>query len=405
MLYFHPREESMHDPNYYEDILRQVLSQPRGSIGFLIGAGCSASVHVKNADGADTPLVPEIDTLTSELENEMPRELKVVFTSVRDALFRKTGTNPNIENILSRIRTQKEISDDEEETTQLKGLDSFICEYIHTRMNQVLPDNSTPFHSLSHWIKSRNTSPPIELFTTNYDLLIEQAMEETCTAYFDGFIGSKQAFFDLDAVELSGIPESWARLWKLHGSVNWCVTKGRIVRTSPQDALQSLAIYPSHMKYDESRKLPFTAILDRFAAFMRKSPCDLIVLGYSFRDAHVNSLIVDGLERNGNAHVFALQYGNIENYTCGQEIALQHANMMLVARDAAIEGRGKTTWPEKQQEAGVDSNDEQHPEDAQDKASQGDSFILGDFQEFGTFLDNITGIRNVRLGLEKLNTP
>ncbi len=35
---------------------------------------------------------------------------------------------------------------------------------------------------------------PIELFTTNYDLLLEEALEDEEIPYFDGFVGSKKSF-------------------------------------------------------------------------------------------------------------------------------------------------------------------------------------------------------------------
>ena len=39
--------------------------------------------------------------------------------------------------------------------------------------------------------------------------------------HFDGFVGSREPFFDIASIEQDEIPRRWARLWKLHGSINW----------------------------------------------------------------------------------------------------------------------------------------------------------------------------------------
>lgn len=52
--------------------------------------------------------------------------------------------------------------------------------------------------------------------------LMEQSLEEMEIPYFDGFVGANNPFFDLRALEDNLIPKHWSRLWKIHGSINWC---------------------------------------------------------------------------------------------------------------------------------------------------------------------------------------
>ena len=88
--------------------------------------------------------------------------------------------------------------------------------------------------------------------------------------YFDGFIGARKAFFDLGAVEDEDLlPPRWTRLWKIHGSLNWRLeNETDVVRTDEKTDKQSYLIYPSHLKYDQSRKMPYLAMLDRLKAFL-----------------------------------------------------------------------------------------------------------------------------------------
>lgn len=50
-------------------------------------------------------------------------------------------------------------------------------------------------------------------------------------------------------------------------------------------------IYPSHLKYEESRKMPYLALIDQLNRFIRKKSSLLILSGYSFNDGHLNDAI------------------------------------------------------------------------------------------------------------------
>ena len=63
-----------------------------------------------------------------------------------------------------------------------------------------------------------------EIYTTNYDMLFEMALEANYTPYFDGFTGSYEPFFSPESIETFPREEDftsrWIRLWKIHGSLN-----------------------------------------------------------------------------------------------------------------------------------------------------------------------------------------
>ena len=76
-------------------------------------------------------------------------------------------------------------------------------------------------------------------------------------------------------------------------------------------------IYPTHLKYDESRRLPYLAMLDRLKAFFTNGQAVLITCGYSFSDQHLNETILQGLSGNPTANCFGLIYGNKEDASEG----------------------------------------------------------------------------------------
>jgi hypothetical protein len=309
------------------------------------------------------------------------------------------GNSGNIEIILSRIRVFASVAGTGDvrglTAAELKELDARVCEVISKEVTRTLPTKDSPYHNLAIWSRSIRRERPVHLFTTNYDLLMEQALEECSAPYFDGFIGARTAFFDLGAVEDEGLlPPRWTRLWKIHGSLNWRLeNETDVVRTDQKTDKQSYLIYPSHLKYDQSRKMPYLAMLDRLKAFLLSPSSLLFICGYSFADEHINDVICRSLEANPTAHVFAFVYGDLdtEGYKLAHQCALAIPNLSLLGFDKAIIGRTLGDWSES---SGDSSNGLALPPGL--LVEDGDKVIvrLGDFAALGALLRGLAGPRD-----------
>jgi hypothetical protein len=142
------------------------------------------------------------------------------------------------------------------------------------------------------------------------------------------------------AIEEDALPARWARLWKLHGSINWCRSdNGGVMRRDTAKGIDRRLIHPSHLKYDESRRMPYLALFDRLRTFLRSSNAVLITCGYSFRDQHLNEVFREGLERNAGAAIFGLLHGNLDRSEKALDIAEREGNLLLLAPDGAVVGR------------------------------------------------------------------
>jgi len=247
----------------------------------------------------------------------------------------------------------------------------------------------------------------VELFTTNYDLLLEQALEDLEVPYFDGFVGSRRSFFDLRAVEDSLIPVHWSRLWKIHGSINWHQeTKAdeRIVyrSSSPEQGVSHL-IYPSHLKYEESRKMPYLALIDQLNRFIRRKSSFLVLNGYSFNDGHLNDTIINALKSNPTGMVLALQFGSFEKnntegggerYPHAYRLARRQHNLNVWTHDKAIIGTNLGDW---KRESSADDDDKDLIKFVHSIHLEGEAGAtvpnvrLGDFAEFTYFLKKFIG--------------
>lgn len=200
----------LHDPIRQLGYLRQSLSQPRRPIGLFLSAGCPLSIRTQ-VNGENEPLIPDIAGLTRVIHNEFNNcKYKKLFQSIIEHFVVDQRPEPNIEDILSHVRSLYQVAGKGKvrglTADELSSLDDEISQKIVEIVDKSLPNNDTPYHKLSMWIGAIPRTEPVEIFTTNFDLLMEQALEESRVPYFDGFIGSKNTFFDSYSIEEDKLP-------------------------------------------------------------------------------------------------------------------------------------------------------------------------------------------------------
>lgn len=174
---------------------------------------------------------------------------------------------------------------------------------------------------LAQWVQRARRRFPLEIFTTNYDFLFELALEGAVVPFFDGFGGSYEPFYCPEAVEDLFAYSRQVKLWKLHGSLGWSRgADGRsVVRVKPADDSDVL-IYPSHLKYQSSKKQPYVGLIDRLCDFLQQDDAVLVTCGYSFGDEHINERITTSLRRGGSSSVIALLFDEVWD---GTDVAYQ----------------------------------------------------------------------------------
>jgi len=346
-------------------------------------------MSVKTGEG---PLIPGIVGITEKILAMSKSDSQRLPLDPILSHFEEDGrANPTVEDMLSHVRGLLAVVGKAEirglNFSSLGELDRNICRSIREIVDKHLPDGGTPYHSVARWVGAMVRENPVEIFTTNYDLLMEQALEGIHVPYFDGFPGSREPFFNFQAME-SDIPSQWACLWKLHGSISWYQdSKNRVFRSSSDEESISnlsdkgpinLSIHPSHRKYEESRKMPYLAMMDKFGNFLKQPNSVLVMCGYSFGDSHINDVIEQGIESNSNAVIFALLYGDLEGYPNAKDMACQHKGLFALARDGGVAGTREEFW----------SGETEKSDTKNLKSSQ---FPLGDFSEFGNLLKEIIG--------------
>lgn len=154
----------------------------------------------------------------------------------------------------------------------------------------------------------------VNIFTLNYDTLIEQAADAEGVVLIDGFVGTQRRVFRPECYEqdlyfpaetTEGRVHRFDRvlhLYKLHGSITWTASEPTIdnpygvqsVPFNPEET-QPLLIYPTPAKYGETLGMPYSELFRRFAGAIVRPQSVLFVVGYGFGDEHVNAIIRQAL--------------------------------------------------------------------------------------------------------------
>lgn len=424
--------EPLHDAAQQAKNLRLVLQDDKQRIGCFLGAGCPLGIY-DAAGSKSVTLIPAVVELTKQIAEGLLAVDKASEGTPKATQFKsqwdawcsecKTddGKEPTVEDVLTELRAIANRRGSAEflgmSKAALIALDEKICSLITERMKKSLPDYRCSYNHFASWVGGVYRSFPVEVFTPNYDLLFEQAFEQHPLPHFDGFVGSREPWFDLSSIEHDAIPSRWTRLWKLHGSINWerredtvdAAIVTRVVRVTDEAKEGKVMIFPSHLKYDQSRRMPYLAMLDRLKAFFHantvrgRGPSTrqeddaprLIICGYSFLDDHLNEVLLDGLRANRNAQCFALMYSNLDKHPRAVQYAEKQANLTVLAYDGAVVGTRVGLY-----RPGSPSIKENTPWLYEEVVMAPGGSVnklrcrLGDFHYFGLFLEQLCGVRS-----------
>jgi hypothetical protein len=379
--------ESVHNLDQYMFDLKHILTHGKKKIGILIGAGAPVSINVSTEAGQRESLIPDIAGLTKIVKTKLDTNDLDVFESLEKDL-----PNSNLELILSRVRSLEEILGTSKvhgyNSTHYKTLNENICSKIKDVVTKSLPEGENPYSKIVSWITGINRKHPVEIFTTNYDLLMEEAFERAKSPYFDGFSGSKLSFFDPASISSNDLPPRWSRLWKLHGSINWAKRNGEVVRVN--DKTTGEMVYPSHIKYDQTQSAPFSSMFERLKEFLLEPDSLLITSGFSFADAHISSKLDECLSANPSTAVFAFQFNTLENEKNVLDIASRRSNLSAYCKDGAVINGVEGKWK-------LGDLPSKNWKPIRFDYWKDNEFILGDFQGFTKFLGSSGGDKALTL--------
>ncbi|AVK99527.1 SIR2 family protein [Pediococcus inopinatus] len=164
--------------------------------------------------------------------------------------------------------------------------------------------------------RSNSQVDTVNLFTTNYDLFIEYALDQLDYLYTDGFRPKLRPEFNI--AEFNHRPvdiahrfkDRWSvvkpffRVYKLHGSINWEKDNAHILKTTNWNTKTSSGkklpevIAPTSSKYADSQGAPYSDLFRELSVQLLNPNSLLIINGFGFGDEHINELLKQALSRS-----------------------------------------------------------------------------------------------------------
>ncbi|MBU2599500.1 SIR2 family protein [bacterium] len=388
--------ELTHDPREFVRGLQQILISDTKRLGFMFGAGTSMAVK----EGASkNSVIPGIKEMTQRIIDSISEEeYKKALQMIKEE-FEESKIGYYIEYILSNITQKEQVIGNE----KLCGLTKKDFELLRKKIEKEIIELSSVhkkkdsfISNLLHcdfaqWIAQASRKLPVEIFTTNYDYLLELGLEHHNVPYFDGFVGSFEPFFSSSSVEdLTFLPQ-YTKLWKLHGSLGWYPDRkaNKIIRRYQDDS--TIIVFPSLLKYDNSKKQPYVSFMDRLAQFIKENDGVLFICGYSFSDQHINDVLLNALEKTRTSHVIALYFDELNEDSHVAKLGKGQSKLSVYGKNNAVIGGKFGSWRLKTKPAKDDSIiislyfDEDVIEPEKEWTGKG-NFKLHDFAKFVEFL-------------------
>jgi len=185
---------------------------------------------------------------------------------------------------------------------------------------------------LSRIVRARRSNlPRPRIFTTNYDLVLERALDELGYPYIDGFSGTVDrrlnlAFYGLDyhridssSQQVLARADSSLYLHKIHGSLNWRA-RAEPDRVTGVESLEvhqvteeseigdddRVLIYPTTAKEGDTLAFPYSDLMRQLGDAVQQDDTAIISVGYGFADAHINRILLRSLAVNPALNVFVV---------------------------------------------------------------------------------------------------
>jgi hypothetical protein len=295
--YFKGKNETKVDIDLIRTELAQFLQMD--NLNFLIGAGCSSYFVDNNEMG-----IPGMAKLYEDFFKNHS-DFKIAEEDVQSKF------DGNLESMLETMGGIVAAG-------RVKNIDENIGDKIQIVQKFIRDKIISGLHGAevlqlyrNFYIKTvfRGRKSPINIFTTNYDLYNEQALDSLSFPYNNGFVGTYKRSFNPASYKYAYVEDMnlskniWERvpnfynLYKLHGSISWVKEDNKIREIDYKHISENdtVMIYPTPLKDRSTLMTPYSDLFRAMETALLRKNSVLITLGYSFADDHINRLILNSL--------------------------------------------------------------------------------------------------------------
>ncbi len=342
------------------------------NLSFLLGSGCSSYKIEGQEIGIPTmePMAEEFYSM-SDFKEDKKWLLDVLKMNVDDEKFE---FKKNLEAFLSVLHSlsfyHSKIKNEDDTSKKINDIiikaRNFILQKCLNEGNIKVKKDGDLLEVYKTFYKkllTRNpTLPRLNIFTTNYDLYSERAMDTLGIHYVNGFTGGISKYFNptifnyalAEKMDLSqskwNVIDNFFYLYKIHGSVNWIENddEGKLFKIQEiQDPTfeklkdkESIMIHPTPLKYNASLGSPYSDLFREFQKKLMQNNNILVTIGYSFSDEHINNLIFQAF----TIPSFRLIIIGEPNHLIGKLKDLDDSRIWLIGEERPKKADGKDDW-------------------------------------------------------------
>lgn len=244
------------------------------------------------------------------------------------------GANPSYEDLFNCLQADKYLKEKKGESIDdinnvMVEMQKWLfknCDTHKTTIREQYSDDSNlqkkPYYYHEAFIKKLlqrpNNLKRANLFTTNYDMAFDYALDNLGVHYINGFMGVHNRCFRPEVYDydiyypgqsVSGKvhrAEKVLRYYKMHGSLSWVATESSPsnvygIQEKTMDGSfepqidKQIMIYPCVSKKTFTLDLPYSELFRQFAQAITQPQSVLFCIGYSFFDEHINDIIYQAL--------------------------------------------------------------------------------------------------------------
>ena len=244
------------------------------------------------------------------------------------------GGNPSYEDLFNCLQADKYLKEKKHEDissiqTVMSKMQKWLFDNCNTQKSTLhdtykdddnLNKNRYYYHEsfIKKLLQRPNNLKRANLFTTNYDMAFDYALDNLGIHYINGFTGIHNRCFRPEVYDydiyypgqsVSGKvhrAEKVIRYFKLHGSLSWVssecsssnvygIREIAIDGSFEPNSEKQIMIYPCVSKKTFTLDLPYSELFRQFAQSITQPQSVLLCLGYSFYDEHINDIIYQAL--------------------------------------------------------------------------------------------------------------
>jgi hypothetical protein len=275
------------------EVQRRILSDLLLSPNLLVICGLGTSLCLRDDKGQR--VAPSMQDLWCEIGKDP------LFEKVLKRVSYPNG-EANIERLLSMCQLWLEVAPTDEIKSFVERAENTLIEKCRFVQPGIKLDRHEAF---LRKVGRRSTRlPRMKLFTTNYDRAFEVAASRTSFIVVDGFSHTSPQEFDGTNFSYDFVRRDEERegpeyvpnvfhLYKLHGSVDWTLEQGRVIRADVPR--KPLIIYPRNSKFESSYNPPFIEMMSRLQLALRQPNTGVLVIGFGFNDEHVSQPLLSAI--------------------------------------------------------------------------------------------------------------